>query len=413
LTATHHPPLELHSCSSLLAIELDLSKAPLPPLPLLLSREAAAEMARHIAEDLDAITDGIYHVGMVVPGALYDQTELLRPGFPLLKALEDIFFGTVRHGQFVPQLIALGTDESEFPIAAISPKRLPDSGPLLLLPVTFLGHEDDIAILSDALEDDLLQRGEVSAATQDCVSETFGIQALNMSYATVGDLCALLQVQMENGGFADLWALLAQALFRNSDTKQVVLENGNRFLLEGNRLYVPFYTFDSWAQFGPGRDRDASELAAGYGEWVLAHRQYTLTLQAYGLELRLLMGAPNLEQKDEQHALAAVQGAQPLEGDFLVEVVIPNRDDTPIQRLLVTHQVDRDVGAIADTVQGLDGDGRMLSLEHYYPLHLEGMDAIAEQLIQRSEKIGVERQVIRPEHLVYSATRRGLEAANE
>ena len=102
--------------------------------------------------------------------------------------------------------------------------------------------------------------------------------------------------------------------------------------------------------------------------------------------------------------------AQPLEGDFLVEVIVPNNRDTPIQRLLITHQADPTVGAVAYSVMGLDREGRMLSLEHYYPLHLNGMDAIMRQLVRRCEQIGAERQVTDPGCLVYSAANRGLEA---
>jgi hypothetical protein len=122
------------------------------------------------------------------------------------------------------------------------------------------------------------------------------------------------------------------------------------------------------------------------------------------------MGTPNLAQKNKQDTLDAFQQAQPLEGDFLVEVIVPNNRDAEIQRVLITNQADATVGAIAYSVQGLDREGRMLSLEHYYPLQSNGMDAIMRELVRRCEQIGAERQVTHPGCLVYSAAKRGLEA---
>lgn len=46
------------------------------------------------------------------------------------------------------------------------------------------------------LEARLLQEGTVSSAISQLVEQGFGIQALNMSLATVSDLCALLRVQL-------------------------------------------------------------------------------------------------------------------------------------------------------------------------------------------------------------------------
>ncbi len=82
-TASH----ELSHYAGLLALELDLQRPDftgVPPEPL--SVTAATALAGHLAKDLDRILDGIHHLGLILPGALYDQTEILRPGFPLINA---------------------------------------------------------------------------------------------------------------------------------------------------------------------------------------------------------------------------------------------------------------------------------------------------------------------------------------
>ena len=407
-----NPHPGLGSCSGALTIELDLQDPaynPIPPAPL--DRDTAARVGGRIAADLNGILHGIHHLGMVVPGALYDQTELLRPGFPLLRTLEDLFRGAGRNADFTPQLIALGADRGDFPIPELNPERRPGSGPLLLLPFTLVGRRRDILPVSTTLENTLLQQGEVSPATREAVQSAFGLRAASMSYATIGDLCALLQVQLENAGFSELWRLLEHALFQQADLLDIRLDNGNRYLLADGRVYVPFYTFDTWAQLGPGRTLAAGELGVAYGEWLRLQRQYTLTLAAYGLDVRRVLGHPEVEQGDAQAAFAEAQAVAPLEGDILLETVMANAAGVPERQLLITHQFERELGTLAYTVLALDENERAVSLENFYPLRPEGLPQIIEQLRRRGTAPEVTYQVLQPPPLVYSLTGRCLEAA--
>ena len=405
-------PPGLSSCSGALTIELDLQDPaynPVPPAPL--DRETAAAVSGRIAADLNHILQGIDHLAMVVPGALYDQTELLRPGFPLLRTLEDLFRGGLRNTDFSPQIMALGANRGYFPVPELNPERRPNSGPLLLLPFILIGRRRDLLPVATTMENTLLQQGEVSPATRDAVQSAFGLRAASMSYATIGDLCALLQVQLENAGFTDLWRLLEHALFQRAGVLGIRLDSGNRYLLADGKVYAPFYTFDAWAQLGPGRTLAAGQLGAAYGEWLRAQRQYTLTLAAYGLEIKLVLGYPELEQDDAEAAFAAAQAVAPLEGDILLETVMANAAGAPERHLLITNQFERELGALAYTVLALDGNGRTLSLEHLYPLRPEGLRQIIEQLRHRGAAAGVDYQVLHPPTLVYSATGRCLESA--
>ncbi len=401
---------DLQSCSGALTIELDLNGVVAeqrPPAPL--ARALAAEVGGCLAADLERILSGIAQVGLVVPGAVYDQTDVLRPGFPLARALEQIYRGALRHDDFTPQLIALGTDSGRFPVDALNPPRLPGSGPLLLLPFTLIGRQGDILPLSSQMENVLLQTGAVSIATRDAVLGAFGLQAVSMSYATIADLCALLQVQLENHGFDGLWRLLEHALFQRRGVQQIRLENGAHFVLLDTQVYAPFYTFDDWAQSGPGRTLAVDRLPAAYGDWLRSHRQYTLTLEAHGLEVRRVLANAALEQENPEAVLAAAQQAQPLAGSYLIETVITNDSGASESRRVITHQFDQDSGTLAYTVLALDSDGGILSLENYYPLRPEGLSAVIDQLRQRS--VTIDQQVLHPRTLVYSSERRCLQSA--
>ncbi len=405
---------ELRHYPGLLLIELDPHHANptgIPPEPLTVA--ATSALAGHLAKDLEQILGGINHLGLILPGALYDQTEILQPGLPLLPALADVYGGSLQDG-FVPQLIALGADEGLLPLAAINPQRRPGSGPLLLLPFCFIGSPDEISRLARRMEDNLLQNGEASPATREAVQQAFGLTALNLSFATVGDLCALLRVQLEGNGLLPLWDLLEHAWFERPGVRPVVLESGNRFLVAGDHAHTLFYTFDDWAQFGPGRALPAAELGEGYQRWVWQQRQYTLALAAYGLHVRWVLANPQLEEilatADGETAKAAMRAIPCLSGDYLIEAMVQNDRESPERQMAVTCHAARELGTLAYTVMTLDADGQLLRLEHHYPLQPQGLKVIIDRLVQRCAEQGTERHVLHPGRLLYSESGRSLRA---
>ena len=197
-----------------LEIPMSIVQSPMLP-PGWLKRAAATELAGLIAADLCQLISGIEQLGLVVPGTLYDLTELLRPGWPLLEALESTYRGTLRHDGFTPQVIALGSDDAQdIPMQALNPARRPGSGPLLVLPMVLFGPSAQLEGLAATLEEQLLQHGQVSEATRAYVQQAFALQALNFSYATLGDVCALTRLQLEGQGLEPFWQLLEHTLLR-------------------------------------------------------------------------------------------------------------------------------------------------------------------------------------------------------
>jgi hypothetical protein len=401
--------------AGLLAIELDMQEADpagIPPAPL--SVAAAAALAGHLAKDLNLILDGIEQLGLILPGALYDQTEILQPGFPLIEALADLYRRSLQGG-FTPSVIALGSDSGYLPVAAIDPQRRPGSGPLLLLPFCLVGPREALGRAARVMEDGLLQNGEASLATREAVQQAFGVTALNMSFATLGDLCALLRAQLEGNGLLPLWELLEQAWFERPGVRSAALEGGNRFLVAGDHAHTLFYTFDDWAQFGPGRTLPAAELGEGYRRWARLQRQYAMALEAYGLHVRWVLANPQLEETlatvEGETAKAALREIPCLSGDYLVESIFQNDSESPERHMTITHQADPELGTLAYTVMSVDANGQLLRLEHHYPLRPQGLKVIIDRLVERCTEQGTERQVLHPGRLLYSESGRSLRSA--
>ena len=271
-----------------------------------------------------------------------------------------------------------------------------------------MGPREALSRLARVMEDGLLQNGEASLATREAVQQAFGVTALNMSFATLGDLCALLRVQLEGNGLLPLWDLLEQAWFERPGVRSATLEGGNRFLVAGDHAHTLFYTFDDWAQFGPGRTLPAAELGEGYRRWARLQRQYAMALEAYGLHVRWVLANPQLEETlatvEGEAAKAALREIPCLSGDYLVEAIFQNDSENPERHMTITNQADPELGTLAYTVMSVDANGQLLRLEHHYPLRPQGLNVIIDRLVERCTEQGTERQVLHPGRLLYSET---------
>ena len=74
----------------LVAIETDATRyyGPEAIRPELLGPSDAEQLLAHLATDLQALFPSISSCSLIVPGAVFDQTQVLRPSYPVFEALE-------------------------------------------------------------------------------------------------------------------------------------------------------------------------------------------------------------------------------------------------------------------------------------------------------------------------------------
>src|SRR5690554_3806751 len=126
-----------------LTVEVDLdtvSKRQIPPPPL--DRATAEKLGWSMADDLQRMLGDLEQYGMITMGGLYDMTELLQPGLPMVDILLELYRRSLPGSRFQPQLMTIGTQGDTFPIPEIAPRRTPGSGPLFLIPFVFVGEPD-------------------------------------------------------------------------------------------------------------------------------------------------------------------------------------------------------------------------------------------------------------------------------
>jgi len=380
-----------------LTVEVDLdtvSEGQVPPAAL--ERAAAERLGWSIAEDLQRILGGLDRYGLVVLGGLYDTTELLRPGLPIVDILMDIYRRSLPDTRFQAQVLTIGSQGDTFPIPAIAPRRQPGSGPLFLVPFVFLGETENMDELGSNMEKAMLEKGRASLKTGQLIESEFGIKALNLSYATFNDLCALMKVQLENSGFANLWTLLEAALFPGKNPVRVQLDEGNLFILHQGTAYTRHPGFDEWARRFASQD----DAIAGYAHWQRLQRQYTAGLASHGLAVRTISGTAEtaaMETAPLDKAMGiAQQNMLPADADRVQEVLMEGGSLEAMQSLfLLEHRLPH-LGPVAYTVTAEDAQGRTVFQAHEYPLVPEAVQRIPESWREVASSHGVHLSEARP-----------------
>jgi len=411
-----HQNSGLASAIGVLTIEIDPTQrlSAVSSLPNPVDKDSALKLGDAVAGDLKALLGDLSEFGFVIPGAVYDQTNFLRPGFPIAEALEAIFRGTVRGHGYRPQLIALGTASGEsFPIDVLNPDANAGPGPLLLTPFALVGPADRVNPVAARLEQVLLHEGVASAGTRDLVQSAFGIRAVHISYATPADLCALLSVQLEQNGFTALWTLLEHGFLDRPGPVSVSLPEGNLFVADGDEVWSPFFTLDQWSSRGPGRDADRNSLQA-YIAWTKRQRQYSMALEAHGYSLKLSLPEDEPSTDDDgDAALARLRCSPQLTGDWYCERVDSPPTVKSAHSRIVTRHADAEVGTVAYTIETLDDSAGTLSIEHLYPLVPRGLRGILEAIEQRENADALPQNILTPERIVHDSATLRLRSARD
>lgn len=207
---TASPAADLHVLGAL-ALELDGSAAVGRDR---LEQAGIGSLADLVARDLAGFCAEAATLEMVLVGALYDPVELLRPGWPLHRELDQLAARAPRSGVAGSgRVIAFGSHDGRLP-GALSPSPDFTGGPLRLLPFVLTGEAGTVSRVGDAFERELIERGMAGADTALAAQDAFGLRIEHARYLTVHDLAAMTALQYEHAGLSALWPLLETALLQ-------------------------------------------------------------------------------------------------------------------------------------------------------------------------------------------------------
>ncbi len=341
----------LHALPVLLALE-PVTGQPAPATTL--TRDAAAELAQHVATDLLGLVPQVAGARLALAGALFDQVELLRPGFPVWATLDDLARrlprGTLEH------VVAFGSHDGVMPAPALQPSSTYAGGPMRLLPISLLVHPEAADELATQLEIQLVGRGEAGAATADWLMRTLGIRLEHLRYLSRNDLLALTCVQYEHANLAPLWSLLEAALLTPEQPETTMSARGLALRYADGIVWA-----QPPAQWLAAQRTDAAQRAHDFAGIVFELRQYAALLEAHQLPLRL------------QSSPAVAAGA-----GYLLEQLADAPASAPAPRLFAHEAPGLGVVAVSVAQPRPDGAPRMLA--HGYPLQPQALGPLLQQL---------------------------------
>ena len=320
--------------------------------PALLERVAAEQVLAHIAADLTSMFPAINRCALSMAGALFDQTQVLRPQLPVYSALETLQQSSNPGNDFQPRLLSIGASGGQMPLQALQPFENIPLGLLQILPLLVSGPAEYVDDLAAEMEHRFLEQGQLSAHSAKGLESHFQVSVSHARFMTITDLNALLKLQLEHYGFLPLWELLDAAMTPPAGTLQVSTPDGLRFKWRDGAVHSFFESFDWWAKYGGGADKPTSDhqLQSAYADWTREYRRYLTMLTAHGVRV-------------EQH-LPGLEDAE-LKDAFLVEesTVMPAQFAAP-----VTEHSAGDLGTVVVTV--VSGSRQM----NFYPLKASGLN---------------------------------------
>ena len=270
------------------ALALELTPGSSAAHDALPQREAGL-LAAAMARDLARFAPEAAALDLTTAGAHYDPVELLRPGWPIHRELDQLGARAPGgRGDGGGRIIAFGSHEGRLP-GALSPSPDYAGGPLRLVPWSLAGDADVARAVGEACERDLMERGMAGADTALRAQEAFGLQVEHARYLTMHDLCALMAMQYDHAGLAPLWPVVETALL--SPDRDAWLDAPPEPLLHytEHEARIALLTPNAWrarngeAMDADAGDRDDARLQRRFAHYEARQRQFAAVLRAHGV----------------------------------------------------------------------------------------------------------------------------------
>ena len=334
-----------------------------------LTRDEAAELATMIAIDLQGLIPKVSAAHLVLAGTLLDGVELLRPGFPVWAALDELA-RRVPRGQ-LENVVAFGSHDGQMPESVLEPSPEYADGPLRLLPMCLLAPADLAVELSEYLEAQLIGRGEASKLTTDWLMRTLSMRLAHVRYLSRDDVLAVMCVQYGHVALGPLWELLEVALLTPERDATSITVRG--LALEFTHGLVLAQSPAHWLA---AQDSDDAQRAHDFAGIIFELRQYALLLAAHRVPLHLQARDGQTSESEPGYLLEILSAADP-------------SGDPPV---LFGHEAPG-LGVVAISVAQHETGGIVRILAHGYPLRPHALGPLRVALVGHYAAVGNMHQV--------------------
>ncbi|WNJ25749.1 hypothetical protein RMA73_12720 [Xanthomonas translucens pv. translucens] len=262
-----------------IALELSAGHA---PAHAALPHALAAELAEKVGRDLAQLVPAVRELELSLAGAHFDPAEVLRPGWPMHRRLDELR-ARAPGRDAGPRLLAFGADaDGTVPLPFQADTALL-GGALRVVPFLLSGPAETLQPVAAALEDLLLAQGMAQPDTALLAQQAFGAQIEHARYLTVNDLAAMMSMQYDNQGLAPLWPLIETALL--APEQEEWLASSPEPLLRYRDGEVRMALFDpaGWCAYYAHDRQDCERLQRVYEHYLARQRQLAAVLEAHGM----------------------------------------------------------------------------------------------------------------------------------
>ncbi|MCD8456909.1 hypothetical protein LPH50_01460 [Xylella taiwanensis] len=271
------------------------------PAHAALRPDQAGVLAEHVGCDLAQWVPQVSALELSFAAAHFDPAEVLRPGWPLHRYLEELQTQVPRCHQG-PRVLAFGANvNGEVPLPFRADSTL-NGGRLRVLPFLLSGVPEQVDAVAEVLEEVLLTQGMVQANTALLAQAVFSAQIEHARYMTVHDLVAMMSIQYDNQGLGILWPLLEAALLapRTEEWLDAPPQPLLRYI--SGEVRMALFDLVSWCAYYQQDCSECERLSVLYQQFLARQRQFCAVLDAHGVIVSYVRVGPG---QDARLALVA------------------------------------------------------------------------------------------------------------
>lgn len=265
------------------ALALELVPGTQPGRAALRQAEAGT-LAGLVGRSLAALSAGAASMDLVIAGAHYDPAEMLRPGWPLHRRLEELH-ARAPQGDGGPRVIAFGADADGVVPAPLRAELELHGGPLRVVPFLLVGAAPVAVAVAADYEHALLERGMADAETALAAQDAFEARVEHARHLTAYDLAAMMALQYRNVGLGGLWPLIETALLAPAETAWLDAPPEPLLRYAGGHVAVADFDRDAWRRRYAADERDEARLDRRFDIFRARQRQLVAILKVHGLDV--------------------------------------------------------------------------------------------------------------------------------
>ncbi|WP_068873509.1 hypothetical protein [Xanthomonas translucens] len=262
-----------------IALELSAGRA---PAHAALPHALAAELAEKVGRDLAQLVPAVRELELSLAGAHFDPAEVLRPGWPMHRRLDELR-ARAPGRDAGPRLLAFGADaDGAVPLPFQADTALL-GGALRVVPFLLSGPAETLQPVAEALEDLLLAQGMAQPDTALLAQQAFGAQIEHARYLTVNDLAAMMSMQYDNNGLAPLWPLIETALLAPDQEEWLASPPEPLLRYRDGEVRMALFDPAGWCAYYAHDRQDCERLQRVYEHYLARQRQLAAVLEAHGM----------------------------------------------------------------------------------------------------------------------------------